>query len=265
MPRVRDSILVVGNWKLNGTLAENEARLASLAISASRVGERVQMAACVPFPYLYQAQQALRNTAVAWGVQDVSEHHFGAFTGETSAAMAAEFGATFAIVGHSERRSYHGETSTCISAKIGRALDSGLTPILCVGETLEERDAGETTEVVSAQLVEVLGALTSEDRSRLVFAYEPVWAIGTGRTASPEQAQAVHAHLRGVLTAVSTGLDQRPILYGGSVKAGNAEELFSQDDIDGALVGGASLVATEFGGICDAASRIHGGLANVIA
>ncbi|WP_321815169.1 MULTISPECIES: triose-phosphate isomerase [unclassified Paraburkholderia] len=251
----RERKLVVGNWKLNGNLAENAARLSELRGHGDQAFTRVQIAVCVPFPYLSQAQNALQGSHAAWGVQDVSAHLSGAYTGETSAVMAAEFGASFAIVGHSERRSYHGERSETIAAKVKRAVESGLTPILCVGETIEQRDASETTEVVSAQLIEVLEELSTEQQGHIVFAYEPVWAIGTGRTASPGQAQEVHAHIRRVLAAVSPELKDRPILYGGSVKAGNAEELFMQEDIDGALVGGASLVSTEFAGICSAAQR----------
>jgi triosephosphate isomerase (TIM) len=258
MPQDWKSILIVGNWKLNGSRAENEERFAALASFDRKASADVRVAACVPFPYLGQARQALDDTRVEWGVQDVSAHESGAFTGETSATMASDFGASFAIVGHSERRIYHRETSALIAQKALRAIEAKLTPIFCVGETLVQREAGGTTEVVSNQIIEVLEALGKEHHPRLVFAYEPVWAIGTGRTATPEQAQSVHAHMRRVLAAISPTVEALPILYGGSVKAANAGDLFSQKDIDGALVGGASLIASEFAGICEVALRVPG-------
>ena len=197
-------------------------------------------AVCVPFPYLEQVSQRLRGSPIAWGAQNVSEHAQGAYTGETSAAMLAEFGCRYVIVGHSERRQLYGESDAQAAAKFAAARAAGLTPILCVGETLQERDAGKTQEVVARQL----GAVEFKEG---VLAYEPVWAIGTGRTATPEQAQAVHAFLRGKVPA------QTPILYGGSVKPQNAAAIFAMPDVDGGLIGGASLVARDFLDIVKAA------------
>jgi len=234
--------LVVGNWKMNGGLAANAGLLARLA-SEWTPRERRKLVVCVPAPYLAQAQAGLASSAVMWGVQDVSEHASGAYTGEVAAGMAAEFGCRYAIVGHSERRRFHGETDRAVGAKALAALGSGLIPIACVGETLDERDRGATDEVVVRQVDALLGALGAKARS-CVIAYEPVWAIGTGRTASPEQAQAVHALLRSRLA--SAGAGDVSLLYGGSVKGSNAAALFAMPDIDGALVGGASLDADEF-------------------
>ena len=233
--------LVVGNWKMNGGLAANARLLARLVDGARDVAR--PMAVCVPFPYLAQAQAALSGTPVAWGAQDVSPHASGAYTGDVAATMVAEFGCRHAIVGHSERRQGHGEADGVVAAKARAALAAGLVPIACVGETLAERDAGETAVVVLRQLDAVLQAVGS-DAGRLVFAYEPVWAIGTGRTATPGQAQEVHARLRERLAAA--GASDAPLLYGGSVKAANAAALFAMPDIDGGLVGGASLDADEF-------------------
>ena len=234
--------LVAGNWKMNGGLAAN-ARLLDRLASEWRAPDGRAMAVCVPAPYLAQAQSALVGSAVAWGAQDVSEHAAGAYTGEVSATMVAEFGCRYAIVGHSERRRLHGETDAVVSAKARAALSAGLTPIACVGETLDEREAGETDAVVARQIGALIGALGS-DTARMVVAYEPVWAIGTGRTATPAQAQAVHEALRERLVAAGAG--SVGILYGGSVKAANAAAMFAMPDIDGALVGGASLDADEF-------------------
>jgi triosephosphate isomerase len=234
--------LVVGNWKMNGGLAANAALLGDLVGGWEGAPGR-RIAVCVPYPYLVQAQAALQATPIAWGAQDVSEHASGAYTGEVSAAMLAEFGARYAIVGHSERRQYYGDTDAVVAAKAKAALAGGLTPIVCVGELLSEREAGTTDAVVLRQLDAVLGVLAA-DAARTVVAYEPVWAIGTGRTATPEQAQAVHATLRARL--VKAGAGDIPLLYGGSVKADNAASLFGRADIDGGLIGGASLKAAEF-------------------
>ncbi len=239
----------MGNWKMHGTLAANAALLSGLTASALRAGE-TQLAVCVPFPYLAQARDALADTPVSWGAQDVSVHAQGAYTGEVAPAMLADFGCAWALCGHSERRALHGETSAVVAAKAAAALAAGLTPVVCVGETLADRDANQVECVIGDQLDPVL-ALGAEALARLVVAYEPVWAIGTGRTATPEQAQAVHAFIRTALTRYGAG--QTRILYGGSVKAANAAFLFSQPDIDGALVGGASLVADEFLDIAAAA------------
>ena len=234
--------LVVGNWKMNGGTAQNAALLSALAAGWAAGADR-EMAVCVPFPYLAQARDLLAGSAIRWGAQDVSEHASGAYTGEVAAAMIAEFGARYALAGHSERRQYHGERDEQVAAKAGAALAAGLTPIVCVGETLAEREAGQTRAVVSRQIDAVIAALGASI-GRTVVAYEPVWAIGTGRTATPEQAQEVHALLRGRLA--SAGAADVKLLYGGSVKAANAASLFGMPDVDGGLVGGASLDAREF-------------------
>jgi triosephosphate isomerase len=197
----------------------------------------------VPFPYLAQAGEALKGSAVAWGAQDISAQAQGAFTGEVSGAMLKDFACRYALVGHSERRSLHGESDQLVADKAKAALASELTPVVCVGESLAERDANQVMAVIQRQLAPVL-ALGAEAVNKMVVAYEPVWAIGTGRTATPEQAQEVHAAIRAALQAIGAG--QVQILYGGSVKAANAASLFVMSDIDGALVGGASLVAEDF-------------------
>ena len=234
--------LVVGNWKMNGGLAANAALLSELAAGWKPAAGR-ELAVCVPYPYLPQVRGALAGTPIAWGAQDVSEHEAGAFTGEVSAAMLAEFGCRYAIVGHSERRQYFGDTDAIVAAKARAALTAGLTPIACVGETLDERERRVTEAVVLRQLDAVL-ATVGGGVSGLVVAYEPVWAIGTGRTASPAEARAVHATLRARLA--KAGAADVPLLYGGSVKADNATALFAMADIDGGLIGGASLKAAEF-------------------
>ena len=243
--------LVVGNWKMHGTLAANPPLLKALG-GGGRGG--AEMAVCVPFPYLQQTQDALKDSPVAWGAQDVSMHAQGAYTGEVCAGMLADFACRYVIVGHSERRCLHGESDEQVVAKVKSALVGGLIPIICVGETLVEREGGRTEAVVSRQLDAVLRGCGVDVLARSVLAYEPVWAIGTGRTATPGQAQEVHAVLRRRVAAadadVAAGLR---ILYGGSVKAANAVELFAQPDIDGGLVGGASLVAEEFLAIARAA------------
>jgi triosephosphate isomerase len=238
--------LVAGNWKMNGGLAAN-ARLLEQLVAAGCTPRPI--AVCVPFPYLAQARAALAGSAVAWGAQDASEHEKGAYTGDVAAPMLAEFGCRYVIVGHSERRQGHGEADALVGRKARAVLSAGITPIACVGETLAEREAGATERVVLRQLDAVLQALGA-DAARAVYAYEPVWAIGTGRTATPEIAQAVHASVRERLRAA--GAADAPLLYGGSVKAANAAALFAMPDIDGALVGGASLDADEFLGIARA-------------
>jgi triosephosphate isomerase (TIM) len=234
--------LVVGNWKMNGGLAAN-ARLLDRLVTEWQPTEARSLAVCVPFPYLGQVQAALASTAIGWGAQDVSAHTSGAYTGEVSAAMLVEFGCRYVIVGHSERRQIHGETDPLVAAKAGAALAAGITPIVCIGESLAEREAGATDAVVQRQLGAVIEALGGR-LPEIVLAYEPVWAIGTGRTASPAQAQQVHASLRATLTGVRA--PDVKVLYGGSVKAANAAALFAMSDIDGGLIGGASLDATEF-------------------
>lgn len=244
--------LVAGNWKMHGSLAENAALLAALKPALAGIDAVV----CVPFPYLAQAQAELAGTSIAWGAQNVSEQAKGAFTGEVSASMLLDFGCKYVIVGHSERRSLYGETDQLVASKYMAAQAAGLTPILCVGESLEERESGVTEAVVARQLDAVIAAAGVNSLSKAVVAYEPVWAIGTGKTASPEQAQAVHAFIRGKIAALDAAVaDQLVIQYGGSVKAANAAELMIQPDIDGGLIGGASLVAGEFVAICRAAAE----------
>ncbi len=234
--------LIVGNWKMNGGLAANAALLGDLAGQWQGAPDR-QLAVCVPYPYLVQAQAALQATPIGWGAQDVSEHAAGAYTGEVSATMLGDFGCRYAIVGHSERRQFYGDTDAVVAAKAKAALAGKLVPIVCVGELLAEREAGSTDAVVLRQLEAVLAALAG-DAARIVVAYEPVWAIGTGRTASPDQAQEVHALLRARLKKAGAG--DISLLYGGSVKGDNAAALFAKADIDGGLIGGASLKAAEF-------------------
>jgi len=245
--------LVVGNWKMNGTLGDNAGLLRGLLDTVDGAGQE-RAAVCVPYPYLAQVGALLQGSGYAWGAQDVSEFERGAYTGEVSVGMLAEFGCRYAIVGHSERRALFGESSAVVARKAARALAGGLTPIVCVGETLAEREAGQTHAVVGAQLNAVLDVLGA-DAARMVLAYEPVWAIGTGKTASPAQAQDVHAHLRALLAARSATLGADvSILYGGSVKADNAVELFAMPDIDGGLIGGAALVVKDFAAIIAAAA-----------
>ncbi len=236
------SELVVGNWKMNGGLAAN-AKLLDALVGGWKARPGRAMAVCVPFPYLGQAQAALTGTAIGWGAQNVSAEAGGAYTGEVAASMLVDFGCRYVIAGHSERRQLYRESDDEVARKARAALDAGLTPIVCVGETLVERDAGGTEAVVLRQLSAVLDTL--RDRAaKIVVAYEPVWAIGTGKTAQPEDAQAVHARLRERLA--QAGAAAVPVLYGGSVKADNAAALFAQPDIDGGLIGGASLKADEF-------------------
>ena len=235
--------LIAGNWKMNGGLAANEA-LAKALLGGLGM-PTCTIAVCAPAPYLAQLQVLLANSEISLGAQDVSAHESGAYTGEVSVAMLKEFGVRYAIVGHSERRQYHGETDAAVAAKAQRALAGGITPIVCVGETLAEREAGKTEEVVKRQLAAVIHA-NGHCISEIVVAYEPVWAIGTGKTASPEQAQQVHAVLRAQLKAASDHADRIAILYGGSMNAANAAQLLAQPDIDGGLIGGASLKAPDF-------------------
>jgi triosephosphate isomerase len=244
--------LVAGNWKMHGSLAENAALLEALKPALAGI----EAVVCVPFPYLAQAQSLLAGSSVAWGAQNLSEQSKGAFTGEVSASMLLDFGCKYVIVGHSERRSLYGESDELVAKKYLAAQAAGLTPILCVGESLEERESGVTEAVVARQLDAVITAAGVASLAKAVVAYEPVWAIGTGKTASPEQAQAVHAFIRGKIAALDSGVaDQLLIQYGGSVKAANAAELMVQPDIDGGLIGGASLVADEFVAICRAAAK----------
>ena len=242
--------LVVGNWKMNGNRASNAALLQSLVAAYPYTCD---VAVCAPFPYLQEVAVSLAASSIRWGAQDCSAQEQGAYTGEVSAGMLQEFGCRYVIVGHSERRTLHGETDTLVADQAKAALAKGITPIVCVGETLAQREAGETEAVVKRQLSAVIHAL-GHCAGEMVVAYEPVWAIGTGLTATPEQAQTVHAVLRAQWRAATSRADDMPILYGGSVKADNAASLFSQPDIDGGLIGGASLKASDFIAICRAAA-----------
>jgi triosephosphate isomerase len=242
--------LIAGNWKMNGGLAANEALIKALV--AGLATSACQVAVCVPSVYLAQLQSLLANGSIYLGAQDVSTHEAGAFTGEISAAMLKEFGVRYVLVGHSERRQYHGETDAVVATKAQRALAAGITPIVCVGESLAEREAGKTEEVVKRQLAAVIQT-NGHCISEIVVAYEPVWAIGTGKTASTDQAQEVHAVLRAQLKAATEHADRIHILYGGSMNASNAAQLLAQPDIDGGLVGGASLKAVDFMAIIAAA------------
>ena len=244
--------LVAGNWKMNGDLAANAALLAGL--KAQLAG--LQALVCVPFPYLAQAQQVLTGSSMIWGAQNLSEQQQGAYTGEVSASMLQDFGCTHVIVGHSERRSLYGESDDLVAKKYSVAQAAGLVPILCVGELLAEREAGVTEQVIARQLDAVISVAGVASLAKAVVAYEPVWAIGTGKTASPDQAQAVHAFIRNKIAALDSAVAAGLVIqYGGSVKASNAAELMAQPDIDGALVGGASLVVDEFVAICKAAAQ----------
>jgi triosephosphate isomerase len=247
--------LVIGNWKMHGSLAANLGLLHALKQGSLVIEARGGRAAvCVPYPYLYQARSVLGGTPISWGGQDVSEFLVGAYTGEVSADMLSEFGCRYVLVGHSERRAYFGDTDTVVAAKTCAALKMKLTPVVCVGETLADRDAGVTGEVVLRQLDAVIARCGVKGLASCVVAYEPVWAIGTGRTATPAQAQEVHAMIRERVASlcVQTAQDLT-ILYGGSVKPESAAGLFAQPDIDGGLIGGASLIASDFLAICCAA------------
>ena len=242
--------LVVGNWKMNGDRVANVELLAALKQAGPFDAEVV---VCAPFPYLADVALSLQGSRIESGAQDCSAHEPGAHTGEVAAAMLTEFGCRYVIVGHSERRARHAEGDQLVAAKAKAALGHDLTPIVCVGETLAEREAGRTDEVVKRQLSAVIHLL-GHCVPQIVVAYEPVWAIGTGLTASPEQAQDVHALLRRQLNAATDKAPRMRILYGGSVKPSNAQGLFSQPDIDGGLIGGAALNASDFAAIC----RAHG-------
>jgi triosephosphate isomerase len=243
--------LIAGNWKMNGSLASNAGLLD--AVRAGAASGKATLAVCVPATYLAQAQATLAGSPVAWGAQDLSVHENGAYTGEVSATMLSDFGCQYVIVGHSERRSYHGETDELVAQKAMRALASGMMPIVCVGETLAEREQGATDTVVVRQLKPVLDAVGAQ-LDKIVIAYEPVWAIGTGKTATPEMAQQVHELIRRTLAQRDAAAAQKvQILYGGSMKPDNAKALLAMADIDGGLIGGASLKAADFLAIAHAA------------
>lgn len=246
--------LVAGNWKMHGSLDAN-ARLLDALKAGLKAVRGATIAVCTPFPYLAQVSAALAGSSIAWGAQNVSEHDAGAYTGEVSGAMLREFDCRYVIVGHSERRGLYGEDDVRVAARFAAAQRAGITPILCVGETLEQRERGETESVVERQLSAVVAVVGASALARAALAYEPVWAIGTGRNATPQQAQEVHAFIRAWVAKRSNetaaGLT---LVYGGSVKPGNARELFVMPDVDGGLIGGASLVAEDFIAICVASA-----------
>ncbi len=247
---------VAGNWKMHGSRDEN-ARLLDGLLQSLPAQTSADIAVCPPFVYLWEIARLLKSSVVALGAQSVCAEAVGAFTGEVSAAMLRDVGCTYVIVGHSERRAIYREDDALVARKFLAAQSQSLIPILCVGETLEERDRGQTTSVVSRQLAAVLDVAGVAALANAVVAYEPVWAIGTGKTATPEQAQEVHAHIRAEVAKLDAKIAaQLRILYGGSVKAANAREIFAMPDVDGGLIGGASLKADEFLKIC-AAAQAH--------
>ena len=247
--------LVAANWKMNGTL-DTIRPLMQQIIQGLKVGSEAEVVICPPFVYLAEISNLLAGTEIRLGTQNVSHLESGAYTGEVSAAMLGDYNCRFAIVGHSERRALYGESDDCVAEKFKFAHASGLIPILCIGELLEEREANETESVIARQLDAVINKVGIETFAQAVIAYEPVWAIGTGKTATPEQAQEVHAFIRLRLARHGDEVaDNIRILYGGSVKAANAEELFTMADIDGGLIGGASLVADDFITICQAVRK----------
>jgi triosephosphate isomerase (TIM) len=237
--------LVVGNWKMNGNQTSNAALLTRIRTESAML--HCDLVVCAPTPYLAQCQAMLTGSAIGWGAQDLSLHESGAYTGEVSAAMLRDFGCTWVLVGHSERRAYHSEGNGMVAHKAARAVQAGLIPIVCVGETLSERETGQTEDVVGRQIDALLSVLDADMLGRIVIAYEPVWAIGTGKTATPLMAQGAHALIRARLAMQHADAAQRVrILYGGSMKPENAKELLAMPDIDGGLIGGASLQATSF-------------------
>lgn len=240
---------------MNGSRAANATLLTGILDGLKGLDTlKADLAVCVPAPYLFQCEELLQGSPVAWGAQDVSCHPVGAYTGEVCMSMLQDFGCRYVIIGHSERRAYHGESNELVAKKTRAALDAGLSPIVCIGETLVQREAGQTMEVVGAQLDAVLEAVGSEAVGKIVLAYEPVWAIGTGKTATPAMAQEVHAGLREKLRACNADAAQRTlVLYGGSMKPDNAADLMAQPDIDGGLIGGAALKAEDFLGIARSA------------
>ena len=247
--------LVAGNWKMNGDEVANAA-LVDAIVTGIPEGGRVDLLVCPPFPYLSSVAGQLAGSQLMLGAQTVSEHAGGAFTGEVSAAMLMELGCCYVIVGHSERRALFAETNETVAKKFAATLAAGLTPILCVGETLDDREAGRTETVIDEQLQAVLAQSGVEGIQRAVIAYEPVWAIGTGKTATPDQAEDVHRYIRRRIAVHDAGVAAGvQILYGGSVKGDNAQALFRMPDIDGGLIGGAALKAEDFLSIAGAASR----------
>ncbi len=250
--------IVAGNWKMNGRIEANEQLLEAMVDTLSELSGAVDIAICPPYPYLAQVRGSLSaptRKGVSSGAQNVSEQNDGAFTGEVSAQMLVDLGCQWVILGHSERRTLYGETDALVAAKAEQSLQNGLGVMICVGESLEQREAGQAEATVGAQIDAVLGALNHADASQVVVAYEPIWAIGTGKTATPEMAQEMHHFIRSHMAAKNVGQAQQiRILYGGSVKGANAASLFAQPDIDGGLIGGASLQSEDFIKICQAAA-----------
>lgn len=239
--------IVAGNWKMNTTLAEGVGLAKDVNEALKGVTPKCDVVICVPFTHLASVAAAIDQTKLGLGAENCADHVKGAYTGEVSAPMVASTGATYVILGHSERRQYYGETSATLNKKMAQAYANGLIPIYCVGENLDEREAGKHFDVVKAQIEEVVYNLTEEQYKNLVIAYEPVWAIGTGKTASAEQAQEIHAYIRQVLTAkFGAAAQETAILYGGSCKPSNAAEIFAKEDVDGGLIGGAALKAEDF-------------------
>ncbi len=252
-------LLVAGNWKMHGSRVM-VAELLQDILAGLPEKPAFQVAVFPPFVYVPQVAETVADSPIRFGAQTLSEHDAGAYTGEISGAMLVDFNADMVLVGHSERRSLYGESDQQVADKFAAALRHGLKPVLCVGETLAEREAGQTNEVVARQINAVLDKVGIEAFGKGVIAYEPVWAIGTGKTASADQAQAVHAFIRSLLAAKSDTIARLlPILYGGSVKGGNAYDLFSMPDIDGGLIGGASLTGKDFLAICDQAQKVATG------
>ena len=244
--------MVAGNWKMHGNLLENKPLLNEIVTNLNGLQE-VSFLVCVPYLYLPSVQDILRNTNIAWGAQNVSQYEKGPYTGEISALMLNDFECGYVIVGHSERRTLFGEDNRTVSEKYQAAQRAGITPILCVGETLEQREAGTTEQVIEEQIASVIKLAGIKSLANAIIAYEPLWAIGTGRTASPEQAQDIHSFIREGLAKQDANIAKDlTILYGGSVKSNNASELFDMPDIDGGLIGGASLIAADFVAICRA-------------
>ncbi len=246
--------IVAGNWKMNNTLAEGIELAKAVNAILEKNAPKCTVVLGTPFIHITEAEKTVNKNLVGIAAQNCADKASGAYTGEISAAMIKSTGAEYVILGHSERRSYYGETDAILKEKTDLALANGLTPIFCIGEVLEEREAGKHFEVVKSQIENALFHLSAEDFGKIVLAYEPVWAIGTGKTASSEQAQEIHAFIRQTLAAKygQTVADNTSILYGGSCKASNAKELFAQPDVDGGLIGGASLKAEDFYGIIEA-------------
>ena len=251
MPKKMRKTIVAGNWKMNASKDSVNSLVNDILSGVS--GVNAEVIVCAPFPYLAMVDSLIDGSSLMLGAQNLNVNPSGAFTGEVSAEMIKDFGANHVIVGHSERRSLYGETSEIVAEKTKAAIDSGLTPLLCLGESLDQRESGKTESVISEQLTKVIDLVGIEAFKNIIIAYEPVWAIGTGMTATPEQAQAVHMYIRALLATSNQDIAEKtPILYGGSMNAGNAAELISRTDIDGGLIGGAALKAEDFLKICKA-------------